>query len=103
MSSIGIVLRAQGDIEPLGEDWIPEPLGSRAEVLAAVARHFPQDDATLALRLSVESADRSEGPRTITATGIWGDREVAVLRALCDALDARFYDSEAGEFIDLDD
>ena len=103
MSSIGIVLRADGALESLGSDWTPVPLGTRAEVQAVVSRYFPKGDASLALRLSVESPDKSEHPRTITASGTWGDRERLVLKSICEALAARFYDSEEGDFIDLDD
>jgi hypothetical protein len=32
---------------------------------------------------------------------IWGTRESAALRQLCSELNARFYDAEAAEFIEL--
>lgn len=90
MSSIGIVMRASGDAASLGEDWTPEPLGTRAEVLAAVARHLPGHGETLALVLTVEDGP---APRTISASGVWGERETAALRGICEELRARFLDS----------
>ena len=62
MSGIGIVVRADGQIETLGPDWTPESLGTRSEVLAVVARRLPKDNASLAPRLGVEAADRSDRP-----------------------------------------
>lgn len=102
MSSIGIVLRADGALDSLGSEWTPEPLGSRADVEAVVSRYLSEDDGSLALRLSVEPAEKGDRPRTITATGVWGERERHVLKSICDALAARFYDSEEGDFVDLD-
>lgn len=99
MSSIGIVMRVEGDIDALADDGAAVPLGARPDVLAVVARHLDGSDPSLALALSVEDAD---APRTITASGVWGDREVAVLRAICEDLHARFYDPEDDDFIDLD-
>ena len=101
MASIGIIVRADRAAESLPRDWVPEPLGSRSGVLAAIAECVPADDGTLALRLCVEDVSESEGPRSISVSGVWGERESAVLRELCRKLDARFYDSEEAEFIDL--
>jgi hypothetical protein len=101
MASIGVIVRASQATESLPCDWIPEPLGSRANVLAAIAECLPSDADGLALRLRVEEASESEEPRTISASGIWGDRESAVLRKLCQRLGARFYDAEASEFVEI--
>jgi hypothetical protein len=101
MSSIGIVMRAEGAIKSLDSDWKPLPLGARADVVAVVSRFLPKGDESLALELRIESDEESDCPRTITASGVWGDREARVLQSICDALDARFYDAEAGDFVDL--
>jgi len=99
MSSVGIVMRADGDVESLEQGWTPEPLGTRSTVLAAIARHFDGNDRTLALAFDVEDAP---APRTVSVSGTWGDREAAILRDVCADLGARFYDPEEGDFIDLD-
>lgn len=101
MASIGIVVRASQSAETLPRDWIPEPLGPRASVLAAIGECLSSDADALSLRLTVEESSESEDPRTISASGHWGPRELAVLRKLCQRLGARFYDAEASEFIDL--
>lgn len=101
MASIGLILRADQELSELPQDWVPVSLGSRAEVLAAIKECVPADDTTLALALRVEEPEESEHPRTISVSGVWGQRESAVLRHLCNLLDARFYDAEAGDFIDL--
>ena len=101
MSSIGLIIRESRDVEELPQDWVPQPLGPRAEVLAVLERYLPQNDPTLALSLRVEEPAESEEPRTISASGVWGPREMAILKLLCNALGARFYDAESSEFIEL--
>ena len=70
-------------------------------VISAVERALGTETATLSLRLTIESPKESADPRTISAAGVWGPREVAVIRGICRELSARFYDAEAGEFIEL--
>jgi hypothetical protein len=101
MASIGIILRADKELDDLPGDWIPEPLGLRDDVLAAIRSSVPIGDTDLALELRVEEPEESESPRTISAFGIWGPREAAILKRLCSLLDARFYDAEAGSFVEL--
>lgn len=93
MAIIGIILRANEELDELYEDWTPEPLGSRADVLAAIGSCVPADDASLALNFRVEQSDDSEEPRAISISGVWGQRESAILHRLCSLLGARFYDS----------
>lgn len=94
-------MRANDDLGELPEDWAPEPLGPRADALAAIGSWVPAVDAGLALNFRVEESEDSEEPRTISVSGAWGQREAAMLQRLCNLLGARFYDAEAGDFIDL--
>ena len=85
-------------------DWSPLPLGTRMDVMLAVATCMPGDEdeaARLSLTLEVEAATDSDEPRCITARGDWGERELDVLRALCELLDARFFDAAAMAFVRL--
>ena len=104
MSRIGmLVSRRSGPIDDDGA-WVPLPLGTRMDVMLAIASCMPGDEdaaARLSLTLEVEPAADSEEPRCITARGDWGERELAVLRALCDLLDARFFDAGALDFVRL--
>jgi len=97
MSGIGLIFREDKDLTKLPSDWTPVPLGARHLVSATVERALASEATTLSLRLSIESPD----PRTISAAGVWGPRESAVIRTICRELSARFYDAEAGEFIEL--
>lgn len=38
MASIGIIVRANQDLAELGQDWVPQPLGKGADVIAATKR-----------------------------------------------------------------
>jgi hypothetical protein len=102
MSSIGLILRADRSVETLPVDWVPQPLGSRVDVVAAVEEFFPSNDPSLALELHIEDPSESVNPRTIAVSGVWGPREMSVIQSLCKSLRARFYDSEVGEFIKLE-
>lgn len=101
MSSIGIIFREDKELTTLPSDWTPVPLGARAVVIDAVERALAGETSQLSLRLTVESVDESPDPRTISAAGVWGPRESAVIRAICRDLAARFYDAETAEFIEL--
>jgi len=101
MSSIGIIFREDRELTTLPTEWTPVPLGSRRVVVDAVERALAGEAGQLSLRLTVESVDESPDPRTITAIGVWGPRESAVIRAICRDLAARFYDAEAAEFVEL--
>jgi hypothetical protein len=100
MSSIGILVRAEGASETLGEDWIPEPLGPRWQVEAALAELLG-DTSDLRLNAHVDPPGGTADPRTISFSGVWGDAELAVLRTLCQRFEARFFDAETGAFLDL--
>ena len=102
MSSIGLILKADRAVEALPSDWVPQPLGLRLDVLSAVEKHFPSKDPSLALDLKIDEELESPNPRTISVSGVWGPRELSIIQSLCRALGARFYDSEAGGFIDLE-
>jgi hypothetical protein len=83
-------------------DGSPAPLGSRLDVMFAIASCMPADDtaaASLSLTLEVEPAADSDEPRCIVVRGDWGEAELGVLRALCELLDARFFDAGACDFI----
>jgi hypothetical protein len=104
MSRLGMLVRRS--VAAPGEDgeWNPAPLGSRMDVMLAIATCMPGDEdavARLSLTLEVESAEDSAGPRCIVARGDWGEQEFEVLRALCELLDARFFDMAALDFVRL--
>ena len=85
-------------------DGSPPPLGSRLDVMLAIASCMPGDEeaaARLSLTLEVESAADSPEPRCIVARGDRNEAELDVLRALCVLLDARFFDAAAGDFVRL--
>ena len=85
-------------------DGSPPPLGSRLDVMLAIASCMPGDEevaARLSLTLEVESAADSPEPRCIVARGDWDEAELGVLRALCILLEARFFDAAAGDFVRL--
>ena len=102
MSRVGmLVRRSVAAPDPEGH-WDPLPLGTRMDVMLAIASCMPGDEdaiARLALTLEVEAAADSEEPRCIVARGDWGEPEREVLRALCDLLDARFFDVAAMDFV----
>jgi hypothetical protein len=102
MSSTGLIFKADRVVEALPTNWVPEPLGLRLDVVAAVEKYFPPKDPSLALDLKIEEELESPNPRTISVSGVWGPRELSIIQSLCRALGARFYDSEAGGFIDLE-
>lgn len=101
MSSIGVIFREKREFEALPQNWIPEPLGSRIEVEAIVKKYFPQTDPELLLSLEIEAQEDSDSPRTISVTGVWGEREIFVIKSICEALSARFYDSEIGGYYEF--
>ncbi len=82
-------------------DGSPAPLGSRLDVMLAIATCMPADEdaaARLSLSLEVESAADSDAPRCIVVRGDWGEAELGVLRSLCEVLDARYFDAAASDF-----
>jgi hypothetical protein len=96
-----MIVRAAAGAPDLGEGWSPAPLGSHMDVMLAIAACMPDDDeaATLSLSFRVEPPEESPEPRTITVRGQWGPREKAVIRALCELLEARFFDAATCEFV----
>ena len=104
MSRLGMILRRGMAAPGEDSDGSPAPLGSRLDVMFAIASCMPADDdvaARLSLTLEVESADDSDAPRCIVVRGDWGEAELDVLRALCEVLDARFFDAAANDFVRL--
>lgn len=72
MSSIGVVVRADEDVEALGHDWVPVPLGPRLVVESMVAE-LMSGAKHLMLTANVEGPDESRDPRAITFSGVWGE------------------------------
>ena len=71
-------------------------------MVLAIATAMPADPdeaAALELVLRVEPPEESPEPRSITVEGRFGPRERAVLQALCEALDARCFDLDSGDFL----
>lgn len=102
MSSVGIIFREPRQLSTLPDDWRPAPLGTRqkvSEVIDVVMQTAALGN--LALTMTLEAEEDSASPRTISVSGVWGDKEMAIIRTLCSALDACFYDAEAAEFIEL--
>ena len=99
MASIGLILKCDCDVAEMPANFVPAPLGHREIVEAAIAELLPPGDSTLALTLRVEELGESIDPRTITVSGAWADRELAIIHRPCARFDARFYDAETCEFI----
>jgi hypothetical protein len=99
MSSIGLIFKADNEMVELLPDWVPPPLGTRDEVLRAIEKCLSVHNNNLALNFSVD--DDNAEPITISVVGVWGEDERAILKYLCNLLAARFYESEAGDFVDL--
>ena len=105
MSSIGLVFRTDRGLIQLPSNWVPPPLGSRAEVVKVLQSllGIPISSARLSLRaMSLElelGIEDHETPRSITVSGVWGDQEMKFIRQLCKALEAKFYDNESSEFL----
>jgi hypothetical protein len=100
MSSIGIVVRADKDVDALERDWVPVPFGPR-QVVEAVVAELMSNAGHLRLMANIEGPEESPDPRSISFSGVWGDEERAVLRRICSRLNARFYDAEECDFISL--
>lgn len=102
MSSTGMIFRESRQLATLPKDWVPVPLGSRLEVTEIVDGIMrTPTSGSLALTLTIESEEGSVEPRIISVSGVWGEAEMGVVRALCLALEARFYDAETADFIEL--
>jgi hypothetical protein len=102
MGSLGIIFKAQRDMDTLPANWVPVALGPRPVVERVVERLMHVALAStplLAISLAIDDADDRD-PRTISVSGVWGKAEMEAIQAICHALDARFYDAEMGGFID---
>jgi hypothetical protein len=105
MSSIALILKATAEVEELAPDWVPEPLGAREAIRRRIREaggvpmiapdRFSLRDGGLWLELEIAE---EEPPRSVTASGVFGDAERRCLRALCATLQARLYDAEEGRF-----
>lgn len=92
------------------EDYTPLPLGTAAEVLAAIRATFPQADASDPTWVTVKTPAYSidlgvgtEDPVSTVALHIRGDDSVVEKVAeLIDRLGARAIDSWTGEFFDAE-
>ncbi len=92
----------------IADDYIPLPLGSHDEVVAAIGAVFPATDASdptwLTVedpRYSIEFGIGSDDPVTTLALHVRGDDSViAPIAQLTDRLGARAIDSWTGEFFD---
>jgi len=102
MSSIGMIFKADSQVHTLPVDWVPCPLGPRnfVEQVVSAAMQTAQDEIT-SLSVNVENASECADPRIISVSGVWGETETKVIRSICRSLDARFYDAELADFIEL--
>lgn len=95
-------------VADIPDDFLPLPLGSRADVLRIITRVLPNADATDPTWLVVTGAGYSieisvgpDDPVTSVALHIRGDDSVIpVVTSLVEALGARALDSWTGEFFD---
>jgi hypothetical protein len=69
--------------------------------MQALDECFAQAEQPLALSLRLEEKEESEDPRTISVSGVWGKNEMALIKFLCEKLNARFYDAESGAFVEI--
>jgi predicted alpha/beta-fold hydrolase len=102
MSSIGMIFKADSQVDTLPVDWVPRPLGTRAfvEQVVSAAMKTAQGD-TSTLTIDFENEDACSDPRIISVSGVWGETEMKAIRSICNSLDARFYDAELADFIAL--
>jgi hypothetical protein len=102
MSSIGMIFKADSQVHTLPVNWIPSPLGPRGfvEQVVSAAIQTAQGE-TSTLTINVENEDECADPRIISVSGVWGENEMKAIRSICSSLDARFYDAELADFIEL--
>ncbi len=102
MSSIGMIFKVDSQVHTLPNDWVPSPLGARdfVEQVIDAAMQTAQCE-TFTLTINVENEDECEDPRIISVSGVWGETEMQAIRSICSSLDARFYDAELADFIEL--
>jgi hypothetical protein len=102
MGSIGMIFKAEPDMDALPADWVPKSLGPRAIVQRVIVRHLQiAASSTPVVSLSMEVEDENGmDPRVISVAGVWGDAEMVTIHAICVALGARFHDAEMSGFID---
>ncbi|QDU60709.1 hypothetical protein Pan216_15580 [Planctomycetes bacterium Pan216] len=109
----GLIFRAPKEVsvEDLPSDFEVPPLGTKEEVSQVLRQLIPQgdhgddrssvvgDDFWLELNL-----DRREEGSTLTSIGVrsnGGLGAIGILQQICDALGARLYDNQEGDFADL--
>lgn len=102
MSSTGMIFKAESDASTLPADWVPPSLGPRKVVEQLVDDVMQAASlSTPFLKISLEIEDEiGIDPRCISVSGVWGPMELAAIKSICNALDARFYDAELSDFID---
>ncbi|MGJ7523982.1 hypothetical protein ACSFA0_26180 [Variovorax sp. LT1P1] len=105
MSSIGVIVHASPNTGQLDADWRPTPLGTRPQVHAVIydltgvttrTQRFDLRPSGIALELEVGA---EEPPLSVTASGVFDDAAITMLKKLCTGFGARFYDSEEGRFV----
>lgn len=101
MSSIGLIFREYRDLESLPEDWVPQPLGSRQFVGQTLAECLAREVRSFNLSFRIEAVEESDEPRTISVSGVFVEDELVLIKCLCEKLDARFYDAESGDFVEI--
>lgn len=102
MSSIGMIFKADRQIHTLPADWVPCPLGPRnfVEQVVSAAMQTAQGEIST-LCVNVENEGECAYPRVISISGVWGETEMKAIKSICSLLDARFYDAELADFIEL--
>jgi len=106
MSSIGVIVRTDEALAAFSPEWVPEVLGTPHELKALIesvggiamsnSARFDLRPTGLALELEIGDDDP---PKSITASGVFGEAEVALLQQICRSLSANFFDSEEGRFV----
>jgi hypothetical protein len=97
-----MIFKADSQVNTLPMDWVPRPLGPRdfVEQVVDAAMRTGQGE-TSTLTINVESEDECVDPRIISVSGGWGEAEMKAIRSICSSLDARFYDAELADFVEL--
>ena len=101
MASIGVIVRSNRPLAELEEDWIPQPLGTRSHVIEVLENSLRNLPAGIDIRFEVEDESENESPRSISVSGIFGPAEMEVIQLICKALEAKFFDAETSDFIEL--
>lgn len=103
---IGLILKSEQSIEEWGNDWIPDPIDSQTlneaflEVLGYQPKQeeFCHDKGGNLIHFTIDDLD---SPRSITFNCTPNEVESKIISRLSKHLNAKIYDSEMSDFVQL--